>query len=116
MSEEPGVESSEGRYYVQDLDGLGLEYGVLNLRHTPAEWVAVGEQLAQQVARTLGDRAIAVEHIGSTAVSGMLAKPIIDLTAGVGSEPNLENIERTLTGRGWIYRGDAGDEGGHVCS
>jgi GrpB-like predicted nucleotidyltransferase (UPF0157 family) len=62
----------------------------------------------------LGDHAVAVEHIGSTAVPDLLAKPIIDLAVGVRSESDRPNIEHALTASGWIYRGDAGNEGGHV--
>jgi GrpB-like predicted nucleotidyltransferase (UPF0157 family) len=99
---------------VHGIDGLGLDSHSLDLQHTPPAWLELGRNLAQQVAGLLGDHAIAVEHIGSTAVPGMLAKPIIDLAAGVVALPDMADILRRLTRSGWTYRNDAGDEGGHV--
>jgi GrpB-like predicted nucleotidyltransferase (UPF0157 family) len=47
-------------------------------------------------------------------VIGLLAKPIVDLAVGV-SEPNsIAALRGRLENFGWIYRGDAGDDGGHV--
>jgi GrpB-like predicted nucleotidyltransferase (UPF0157 family) len=47
------------------------------------EWPAEFERERAAVAAVLGDRAIAIEHIGSTAVPGLAAKPLIDLMAGL---------------------------------
>ena len=109
-----GAANEEGRYRVQGVDGLGLEHGVLRLQRSPVGWVAAGRDLARQVAGTLGEQVVAVEHIGSTAVPGLLAKPIIDLAVGVRSESDWKKVECTLTAWGWNYRGDAGEQGGHV--
>jgi GrpB-like predicted nucleotidyltransferase (UPF0157 family) len=57
---------------------------------------------------------VRVEHIGSTSVSGLLAKPIIDLAIGTLPDAQLAAIVERLSERHWTYRGDAGDEGGHV--
>jgi len=53
-------------------------------------WPARFQDLAAVVRRALGPRAGLVEHIGSTAVPGLAAKPIIDMlltVADVGDEP-----------------------------
>lgn len=42
-------------------------------------WAAAGERLVARVARAAGDRALDVQHTGSTAVPGLLAKDCIDL-------------------------------------
>jgi GrpB-like predicted nucleotidyltransferase (UPF0157 family) len=46
-------------------------------------WPARFEAECAAVKRALGDLAVAIEHIGSTAVPGLPAKPIIDLLVGV---------------------------------
>ena len=42
-------------------------------------WPARFERLADRVRDALGDAALTVEHIGSTAVPGLAAKPVIDM-------------------------------------
>ncbi|TML13550.1 MAG: GrpB family protein, partial [Actinobacteria bacterium] len=59
--------------------GLGLTKGVVRLERGVPSWSTVATALIAQITDTLGTQAAAVEHIGSTAVSGLLAKPIVDL-------------------------------------
>lgn len=57
--------------------------------HDPA-WPARFVQLAGRVRSALGDVALALEHIGSTSVPGLAAKPIVDVllvVADVDDEP-----------------------------
>lgn len=44
----------------------------------------------------------------------MLAKPIIDIAAGIKSWELIPEIVRRLTDTKYIYRGDAGSNGGHL--
>ncbi|HET7044184.1 MAG TPA: tRNA (adenosine(37)-N6)-threonylcarbamoyltransferase complex ATPase subunit type 1 TsaE [Gaiellaceae bacterium] len=50
--------------------------------HDPA-WGARFAEEAPRIAAALGDAVVAVEHVGSTAVPGLAAKPTIDVAAGV---------------------------------
>lgn len=43
------------------------------------QWPRVFEEEAARVAATLGDRALSIAHVGSTAVPGLAAKPIVDM-------------------------------------
>lgn len=45
---------------------------------------------------------------------GLLAKPIVDLAVGLSTDRDLDAVTKELEEAGWIYRGDAGDSGGHV--
>jgi GrpB-like predicted nucleotidyltransferase (UPF0157 family) len=56
------------------------------LDHDPA-WSAMFEQERLRVQAALGPIVVTVEHVGSTAVPGLAAKPIIDLLVGVRSLP-----------------------------
>jgi tRNA threonylcarbamoyladenosine biosynthesis protein TsaE len=49
--------------------------------HDPA-WAERFATEAAQVAEALGDLVVAIEHVGSTAVSGLAAKPTIDIAVG----------------------------------
>jgi dephospho-CoA kinase len=46
-------------------------------------WPAQARRLVQRVERGLGDRAVRVDHIGSTSVPGLVAKDVLDLQVGV---------------------------------
>jgi GrpB-like predicted nucleotidyltransferase (UPF0157 family) len=49
-----------------------------------------------------------VEHIGSTAVPGLAAKPIIDMMARIDSY-DADGIEPTMTALGWVHAPEPGD-------
>lgn len=49
------------------------------------EWPAMFDEERAKIADALGPLAVAIEHIGSTSVPGLGAKPIIDLLVGVRS-------------------------------
>ena len=94
--------------------GLGLQYRTVALVRADDRWGAVAGVLAAEIEAALGGVARAVEHVGSTSVPGLLAKPIVDLAVGLPSTTTLDDVAAPLSGLGWIYRGDAGNEGGWV--
>ena len=70
--------------------GIGMErYGggsIVVCDYDPT-WVALFERERRQLSNVLGWRTTAIEHVGSTSVPGLAAKPIIDLLVGVKSLP-----------------------------
>jgi GrpB-like predicted nucleotidyltransferase (UPF0157 family) len=54
----------------------------------------------------LGDVALRIDHIGSTSVPGLAAKPIIDVQISVLSFQPLEAFKQPLERLGYIYRAD----------
>ena len=54
---------------------------------------------------------VAVHHIGSTAVPGLMAKPVIDLLGVTGSLALIEAARPALEGLGWRWRGENGAAG-----
>ena len=95
-------------------DGLGLEYGTGRLGRSRVEWTSIARDLDGRAAQALSVDVLRVEHVGSTAVPGMLAGPIVGVAVGVRREADLQSIRQRLEALGWIYRGDAGEDGGHV--
>lgn len=71
-------------------------------------WPIVFESLRKRIANALGDLAVAVEHIGSTAVPNLPAKPIIDIDVLVTSETMLPAAIERLASLGYVHRGDLG--------
>ncbi|MCP4306284.1 MAG: GrpB family protein [bacterium] len=95
-------------------DGLGLRYGTVRLEPSHLKWVSIAAVVGARVAQALGSDAVVIEHVGSTAVPGLLAKPVIDVAVGVRPDADLAAIRQRLESSGWVYRGDAGRAGGHV--
>jgi GrpB-like predicted nucleotidyltransferase (UPF0157 family) len=94
--------------------GLGLGYSDLRFERTTEAWLVAGADLRDHVAEALKDLTTNVEAIGSSSVPGLLAKPIIDLVVGLAPSASSTDVESRLEPTGWIYRGDAGSDGGHV--
>jgi GrpB-like predicted nucleotidyltransferase (UPF0157 family) len=67
---------------------------------------ALGEILRQ----ALGDIALRIDHIGSTAVPGLDAKPIIDIQISVASFELLAAFRLPLERAGFVYRADNPDK------
>ena len=60
-----------------------------------------GERAA--IAEVLGTLARGIEHIGSTSIPGIRAKPILDVMVGVGSFNQFEDCRSRLEAMGYVY-------------
>ena len=67
--------------------------------HDPA-WPARFELERARIAAELGERALRIEHIGSTSVPGLAAKPIVDILVEVASLEHAASLERA----GYVLR------------
>ncbi|OKJ05660.1 GrpB family protein [Kitasatospora sp. CB01950] len=73
----------------------------LVLDHDPA-WAERGRALADELRADLAPLALHVEHIGSTAIPGMAAKPVLDLQITVADLPEAERaFDRVLAEKGF---------------
>jgi len=81
--------------------------------HRP-EWSELFKQERRALVERLGHLALEVEHVGSTAVPALDAKPIIDIAVAVRPTEVVPRLKRPLGGLGYIYGGDAGADGGHI--
>jgi GrpB-like predicted nucleotidyltransferase (UPF0157 family) len=79
------------------------------VEYDPA-WPERFDALARRAAEALGELVLAVEHVGSTSIPGLAAKPVIDLDVVVRKEDVPRAIER-LAGIGYVHRGDLGMPG-----
>ncbi len=74
-------------------------------------WPIQFKQLKAPIAEAMGDLAVAIEHVGSTSVPGLAAKPIIDLDVAVPDELDVPEGIRRLAAIGYVHRGDLGIKG-----
>ena len=74
-------------------------------------WKTEFEKIKAEICVSLGDLALAVEHVGSTSVEGMSAKPCIDLDVVIKDRDVLDAVVGRLEAIGYIYEGDLGIQG-----
>jgi len=74
-------------------------------------WPEQFELLRSRVAAKLGALTAAIDHIGSTAIPGLAAKPIIDIDVLLHSVADLPEAIRRLAILGYQHRGDLGVPG-----
>lgn len=73
-----------------------------------SDWPRIFLQLRDLIWPVVSDVAIAIEHVGSTSVPGMAAKPIIDMDIVIASRTDLPSILLRLGRLGYQHRGDLG--------
>jgi GrpB-like predicted nucleotidyltransferase (UPF0157 family) len=83
---------------------------IIVVDYDPA-WPEIFQQLLSKVWPLVSDFALSVEHVGSTAVPGLAAKPIIDLSIVVSSEAEVQLAIERLATIGYLHRGNLGVEG-----
>lgn len=67
-------------------------------------WPRVFEQEARRIRDALGNAAIAIEHVGSTSVPGLAAKPIIDIVLAVADSADEGAYAPALARAGYRLR------------
>jgi GrpB-like predicted nucleotidyltransferase (UPF0157 family) len=92
---------------------LGLAKGKVSLAAYSEEWPGLFERERAGLLAALGPALLAVEHIGSTAVPGLPAKPIIDIAAAIADLRGVESLVPPLERLGYRYLGEYGLPGRH---
>jgi len=85
---------------------IGLERGTVELVPYQGEWPERYEREVERLTDIAGDRFVEFEHIGSTAIEGMPAKPIIDILAVVEDLDETEAVTPALERHGYERRPD----------
>ena len=101
------------RRYATDLI-LGLKHNINFLVGYDPEWAMEFARESQRIAVSLGSFVKGIEHYGSTAVTGMRAKPIIDILVGLAPFEEWEACKAPLEGLGYDYAAHAGIPGHHI--
>jgi GrpB-like predicted nucleotidyltransferase (UPF0157 family) len=92
---------------------LGLRRGTVQIApHKPA-WAILFQAERFRLEQALGDLALDIQHIGSTAVPGLAAKPILDLAVAVAGESVVPDCVVRLADADYTYRGYRGPDQGY---
>lgn len=72
------------------------------------QWSKDFEAIRQELSQALGDLALAIHHVGSTAVPDLSAKPIIDIDVEIVSYAVFPRVVARLAEAGYSHEGDLG--------
>jgi GrpB-like predicted nucleotidyltransferase (UPF0157 family) len=84
---------------------------LLQLETYKPQWKIEFEQLRQFFSELLIGIPSAIEHVGSTAIPGMIAKPILDIDIVPEKDESLPEITRRLEQAGYSSKGEQGIPG-----
>jgi putative glutamine amidotransferase len=83
-----------------ELEGRTSEYGLVD---PDPSWPEAFERESARVAQALGDAALRIEHVGSTSVPGLAAKPVIDIQVSVASLTPRSAVVQPLVAIGYTH-------------
>lgn len=70
------------------------------------DWNNVFTKYAEKIQKILGDNIVRIDHVGSTAIPGMIAKPQVDIGVEVNSLEDIKNAYDSFIKLGFTPRGD----------
>jgi GrpB-like predicted nucleotidyltransferase (UPF0157 family) len=77
------------------------------------QWPTDFDDLAKCIRSALGDKVLLLEHVGSTSVPNLSAKPIIDIVMAVAGSADEHSYVPALEGKGFVLRIREPDWFGH---
>jgi GrpB-like predicted nucleotidyltransferase (UPF0157 family) len=75
---------------------LGLERGLVKLEPFDDKWTMLFDQEKEILLSQLKGLIVDVQHVGSTSIEGLLAKPIIDIAIGVSSFDTIKELKEKI--------------------
>ena len=85
---------------VQKLAGTSVD--IIELKDHDPSWATEFQRERDRIASCLGDVAVSIDHIGSTAVPGLRAKPVIDILVSV-RHLDLGKVDGPLSSIGYVH-------------
>jgi GrpB-like predicted nucleotidyltransferase (UPF0157 family) len=83
----------------------------VDVREYDPEWPRTFERIRAYVWPAVQHAAMSLEHVGSTSVPGLRAKPVIDACIVVASPRDIPHVKKALSRIGYVHRGDLGVPG-----
>jgi GrpB-like predicted nucleotidyltransferase (UPF0157 family) len=83
---------------------LGLKRGTVALAPHRREWEDEAERTANELRGILGDLVAGVQHVGSTSIATIMAKPIVDVALAVNDFDAVIAKRDELQAAGYYYR------------
>jgi len=96
---------------------LGLKKGIVKLVTHEDIWANSYNNEKSIILNAMGRDAIAIEHIGSTSIPGIKAKPIIDISVGISYLEDIRKVEKIaklLEATGYEWRRQSSNPDNYV--
>jgi len=87
---------------------IGLPRGAVRLIPYIPEWARLFEEEKALLEAAIGDEVLDIQHVGSTSIPGMIAKPILDIGIAVRDYEEARVCIRPVEQLGYEYRGELG--------
>jgi len=81
---------------------LGLERGLVKLEPYNDKWSKLFDEERKLLSSPLKELIVAIEHVGSTSIEGLFAKPIIDIAIGVSSLDVIIELKEKVKALGYV--------------
>ena len=94
----------------EDKTMIGLRRGTVKLYDHEKEWETEASNTISRLKQILGHVAKDIQHVGSTSIVGIKAKPIIDIALAVDDFKDILGFEKELRDAGFYYRPHAQPE------
>lgn len=95
---------------------IGLFRGTVSVEPHSKEWETTAQQTIGQLKNILRASAVDIQHIGSTSIVSICAKPIIDIVIGVNNFNEILALNDKLEEKGFLFRGqDHPEQYLYVC-
>jgi GrpB protein len=99
-----GVALTDDEIRAATVGDLTEHNATIELAEYDGEWPRLFEREATRIRAALGPKAIQVEHVGSTSVPGLAAKPLIDIVLVVADSSDEDAYVPELKSAGYTLR------------
>lgn len=87
---------------------IGLESGIVKLSPYTDEWQRLFEEEKERLQSVIGQHVLDIQHVGSTSIPGLSAKPIIDIAIAVNKFEEATICIHPIERLGYVYLGEYG--------
>ena len=91
----------QNKLYEMSLEELWQLFPIELAEHNP-EWFIWYDEEKNNLLSVLGNTIKRIDHIGSTSIPGLLAKPIVDILLQISPLADTDGLKATLADNGWL--------------
>lgn len=86
---------------------MGLKVGTVKLEKYNLHWKKLFEDENEKLLKIFGALAIEIEHVGSTSIEGLSAKPIIDIAVALKSLDDFKKVKHYFDNEPYSIKEDS---------